>query len=273
MALDIVLPQALHSVLSFGFSVPSPAVTSALTNLTPKWLLLLLRLRNASFLFLLPAGVAMLLLKPKIIRKLAFAVVLVLVGLISLVGVAFPVISFGDRVFLIFSVFLGLIFLLPFVVLSMKYVNFAKLGAIAIVVIFMLTFALGLWGASYAPVYLYSRDSSSSAFGEHPLSWPAVSMFMRFLGGKSCVLTNEIYVTSIALPVTDWPSVNYIGNTVTAQGCLTILFRGVNSFNGSYIGEPIYSQPGFQYKSFEVLLDHSNSVFSADNVKVYEMAM
>ena len=136
----------------------------------------------------------------------------------------------------------------------------------------MVSIALGFWGSSYAPVYLYSSTVSPAAFGEHPLSWPAIQSYLSYSSNQSCILTNEIYVTSLAISTLYYNHTTLIGDVYPTSGCIAVVYFSLASFNSSsYLIEPGPSLPGFSYDSFQSTLNSSAAdiTFETSNATIY----
>ena len=142
-------------------------------------------------------------------------------------------------------------------------------------VLLMLSLGLGFWGSSYAPTGLYVQGSNTSLASGRPLVWPGVASFLSFSGKPDCILTNEIYVTSMSIPVDEWNISKVIGNVPPTPGCLVevyqSLFSAVNS-NGSSFGfdEPYTPYHGFSPSVFyNHLYNNTDRIFSTREATIY----
>jgi hypothetical protein len=262
----------------FSFSTSSLAVTRVsgargqfLTSLTSRWLLDVMELRDYAFLALILIGALVLIFRPAIFGKLRYSVLLLSVVLITIPFEVLKTINFNDRPFLSFSPLLALVAVVPLVAILYYKPSLAKIGALVIALIFLFTVALGFYGSSYAPVYLYSNTASAYSFGEHPTDWPSVASYINFGGPSSfdCVVSNEIYVTSLTLPVNDLVHAFPYTDIPVRSGCIGIIYENLSSFNTSYISEPYYPYPSFSNSGFANQTLQSDVVFSMTNLTIY----
>jgi len=243
--------------------------------LTPKWLLDLLYVRDYLFLGLLLAGLAMLVLVPILVRRAHVKILLLTVALIIVVTEFSEALNFGDRAFLLFAPLIGFLTFVPLIVLGSRWPKPSKVAAVSLVVLLMLSIGVGFWGSSFAPTGLYVQGANPSLASGRPVTWPGVASYLSFSGRQDCILTNEIYVTSMSIPVEEWNISKVIGNVPPTPGCLvevyTSLFSAVNS-NGSSFGfdEPYTPYHGFSPSEFyNHLYNNTDRIFSTREATIY----
>ncbi len=243
--------------------------------LTPKWLLDLLYVRDYLFLGLLLAGLAMLVLVPILVRRAHVKILLLTVALIIVVTEFSEALNFGDRAFLLFAPLIGFLTFVPLIVLGSRWPKPSKVAAVSLVVLLMFSIGVGFWGSSFAPTGLYVQGANPSLASGRPVTWPGVASYLSFSGRQDCILTNEIYVTSMSIPVEEWNISKVIGNVPPTPGCLvevyTSLFSAVNS-NGSSFGfdEPYTPYHGFSPSEFyNHLYNNTDRIFSTREATIY----
>lgn len=256
---------------------------SIIGTLTPNWLIQLLHYRDEALLGLLVLGTVVLIVRPRILgKRLLIAAILFAIGVVTLVTEVSRTLNFGDRAFLTFAPILACFMILPVAVIVSRKPSLGKLGGIVILMFFMISVGLGFWGSSYAPTFLYSNHASAYAFGEHPQDWQQVSNYMNYpvsLGtstNQTCILTNEVYVTSLVLPVQEL-GVTYPFTDIRARpGCVAIIFDTLTHFNSSYVSEPYNPYSATPYlASFSdntltnILSNESDLVFDGGNATIY----
>jgi hypothetical protein len=150
-----------------------------------------------------------------------------------------------------------------------------KLAALLIIILFMFSAGIGFWASSYAPTGLYTHGADPSIESGRPLTWPAVASYLSFSGGQNCILTNEIYVTSLSVPVQEWNITTLVGNAPIQPRCLVIVYQGlfsaVNSNVSSFgFGEPYYPYSTFSPNAFYSGLNKNGDiVFSTGEETIY----
>jgi hypothetical protein len=263
------LPRLIISILSFSFQSLSPIVQSSFTALTPQWIILLLQLRNTLIVGLLVVGAILLILLPNIFRNQAVSAVLFSIVITTVATTLLGGISLNDRSYLLFAPLLAAIIMLPIFFAQSIKIKSSKPTAVVLSLIFIFSVGLGFWGASYAPVQMYEQGIHSSVLGQRPITWPQVATYLSSSDpGPTCILTNEIYVTSLSIPVSDWNVTNYFANHKAVAGCIVILYSVTNSSNFGF-GEPIYSYQGFQNSNFSAQLSSTNLVFAMASADIY----
>lgn len=255
---------------------------ATLNLLTPSWLLSLLHYRDDFLLSLFGIGLLVLIVRPRILGKSSIIVPIVLsVGMVTIITEAFQALNFGDRAFLTFAPILACFLVMP--VTAMVYLNarVGKAGSILLMCFFLFTIGVGFWGSSYAPVFLYSNSASAYSFGEHPTDWQQVAAYFNYGTSSNnttppCILTNEIYVTSLVVPLNEL-GITYPFPDIRARpGCIAIIYDSLTHFNDSYITEPFSpytnttSLPAFSSSAFSNTLNNdSDLIFDGGNATVY----
>jgi hypothetical protein len=258
------------SLSPLSFSRAPSSLIPVLASLTPAWILKVLSFRDYVVLAMLFAGTILLLFKPQVMKNVKSHAVLLSAILIVGFTEFISVLSYQDRAFFIFAPFVGLTIALPLITLSSKRLRLAKLGSVLVIGLMLVAIAFGFWGSSYAPVYLYSSSVSSSAFGEHPTTWRAIGSYLTYASNPTCILTNEIYSTSLAISTDYYNITTLIGDKNPSSGCLAVVYYGLGSFDSSYLIEPGPFLPGFTYSSFQQRLNSSSdTVFETLNATVY----
>lgn len=279
--------QFLFTSFSFKFlSLAAGGVrkASAVRGLTPSWLLELLHFRDDLLLGLVAIGTLLLFIRPRILgARLLIPATLLSVAVVAAVTEVSHVLNFGDRSFLTFAPLLACLAIMPVAAVASRRWNLAKLGGILILVVFLFSVGLGFWGSSYAPTFLYSSRETAYAFGEHPTNWPQVASFMSYSTGvsnnssPSCILTNEVWVTSLVLPVQELKSAYPFTNIRERPGCIALIYQTLLYFNSSSISSEPYVPyknttllPAFSYAKFSnVLYNESDLVFDGGNDTIY----
>jgi hypothetical protein len=279
--------QYIFTSFSFKFlsSAAGGSRKAAVAQLTPSWLLELLHFRDDLLLALVAIGTLLLFIRPRIFgTRLLIPATLLSVAVVSLVTEVSHVLNFGDRSFLTFAPILACFVIMPVAAIASRKLRLAKLGGILILFLFLFSVGLGFWGSTYAPIFLYSSRQSPYAFGEHPTNWDQVAAYMRYSTGSSsnssspgCILTNEVWVTSLVLPVQELKSAYPFPNIRTHAGCITIIYQTLLYFNSSSISPEPYLPykntsllPAFSdAKFFDVLGNQSDLIFNGGNNTIY----
>ena len=271
------------SLQFLSFSRIGARKASVIASLTPSWLIQVLHYRDELLLGLVALGTLVLVIRPTIVgKRLLVTAILLSIGVVTLLTEALRTLNFGDRAFPTFAPILACFVVIPVAAIATWKPNLAKIGGILIVVIFLFSVALGFWGSSYAPVYLYSKNASAYAFGEHPTNWQQVANYMNYgisttnSSNPSCILTNEIYVTSLVVPVKELGITYPFTDIRTRPGCVVIIYDGLSHFNYSSVSEPYvpYSNssflPAFSDAAFSnTLSNRSDLVFDGGNATIY----
>jgi len=243
--------------------------------LTPKWMLDLLVVRDYLFLGLLLAGLALLVLVPILVRRAHVKILLLTVALIIVVTEFSEALNFGDRAFLLFAPLIGFLTFVPLIILGSRWPKPSKVMAVFLVALLMFSIGLGFWGSSFAPTGLYVQGSNISLASGRPVTWPAIASYLSLSGRQHCILTNEIYTTSLSIPVQEWNVTKVIGNVPPKPGCVVIvspsLYSAVNS-NGSSFGfdEAYFPYHGFSASVFyNHLYNDTDRIFSTSDATIY----
>jgi hypothetical protein len=280
------IPAIIGSIsLKFlSFSRGGVRRASAVGGLTPHWLLQILHFRDEVLLALVALGAVVLVVRPSILGKRPLVVgTLFSIGIVTVLTEASGALNFGDRAFNTFAPILGCFVFIPIAALALRKVNVARLLGVVILVVFLFTVGLGFWGSSYAPMFLYSKNSSAYSYGGHPTNWPQVAAYMNFATGSSnnatlnCILTNEVYVTSLTVPIQKLPYTYPFTDVRTRPGCVVIVFDTLLHFNSSsYISQPYApykntsTLPAFSDNRFSATLANaSDLVFNGGNATIY----
>jgi hypothetical protein len=247
-----------------GFAIP-----------TPRWMLDLLYVRDHMLLGLLIAGAIGVVLLRGLFTRVHVKILILTVTLITVVTELSGALSFGDRGFLLFAPLLGVLYLVPLAGIGRLRPGLGKLAALLIIILFMFSAGIGFWASSYAPTGLYTHGADPSIESGRPLTWPAVASYLSFSGGQNCILTNEIYVTSLSVPVQEWNITTLVGNAPIQPRCLVIVYQGlfsaVNSNVSSFgFGEPYYPYSTFSPNAFYSGLNKNGDiVFSTGEETIY----
>ncbi len=243
--------------------------------LTPKWILNLLVVRDYVFLGLLLAGLVLLVLVPTMVRRAHVKILLLTIALIAVVTEFSEALNFGDRAFLLFAPLIGFLTFVPLIVLGYRWPKPSKVVAVSFMVLLMFSLGVGFWGSSYAPTGIYTQGANPSMASGRPLTWPGVASYLSSSGRQDCILTNEIYVTSMTIPLEEWNISKVIGNVPPEQGCLVVVYTGlfsaVNS-NGTSFGfdEPYHPYQGFSRSLFyKHLYNQTDRIFSSSEATIY----
>ncbi|GEM_PF-2433069 len=278
----LILPKLKSSVSLQALSVARTAYSGNISTLTPEWLLLLLHLRDYIELALIFAGTMAVIVGYRMLRS-NVSITLIGTMIITVLTEVVSQLNFGDRAFLLFAPLIGVVGLLSLMMVGQHKLPLAKIAFMLVLVLFMLTISLGFWGSSYAPVQLFEPGYSPTASSGRPLAWPQVIYYLTYVNNSrsSFILTNEIHVTSLAVPVDLWNKTRLVGDITLQPGFVVVMFSGLNSTmtnNASYFGfsEPyhpypkFYSHPAFSYREFYNELNISSDVvFSTQNVTIY----
>jgi len=243
--------------------------------LTPKWMLDLLYVRDHMLLGLLVAGAVGVVLLRGLFTRTHIKILILTVTLITVVTELSGALSFGDRGFLLFAPLLGILYLVPLAAMERLRPRFGTAAALFIIVLFMFSAGIGFWASSYAPTGLYTRGADVSMESGRPLSWPATASFLSYSTGQNCVLTNEIYVTSLIVPIQEWNITSLVGDAPVQPRCLVVVYQGlfsaVNSNVSSFgFGEPYYPYSAFSANAFYDGLNKNNDIiFSTGQQTIY----
>jgi len=267
-----VLSSFSLGVLSGSRLSSSP---SEVGGLTPKWILDLLYVRDHVFLGLLLAGLAVLILVPALVRRAHLKILLLTVALITVVTEFSGALNFGDRSLLLFAPLVGFFTIAPLTVLGARWPRISKVVIVVLMIMFVFNVGVGFWGSSYAPTGLYDQGSDISLTSGRPVTWPGVASYMSLSGKQHCILTNEIYMTSMSIPVEEWNISKMIGNVRPTPGCIVVvypgLFSAVNSNVSSFgFGEPYTPYNGFSPSTFyNHLYNNTDRIFSTREATIY----
>jgi hypothetical protein len=261
------------SLGALSFSHLSPGQSGSV--LTPTWILDLLHVRNYVLAGLLLTGGVAVVLIPTLVRKAHVKVLIFSVALITTVTEVSGAFSFGDRAFLLFAPLLGVLYLAGLIFVGSLRPRLAMVGAIFLMALLMFTAGIGFWASSYAPTTLYSEGADPSSASGRPLTWQAGASYFPFSDNPNCVLTNEIYTTSLSIPVEEWNITKLIGSVPPKPGCLVIVYSGlfsaanlnVSSFG---FGEPYVPYSGFSPATFYGhLYNNTDRIFSTGEETFY----
>ena len=248
---------------------------SDIRSLPPKWILDLLYVRDHVFLGLILAGMAALVLVPVLVRRAHLKILLVTVALITVVTEFSGALNFGDRSLLLFAPLVGFFTIAPLTVLGSRWPKLGKVAVVSLMIMLVSAVGVGFWASSYAPTGLYVQGSDISSASGRPVTWPGVASYMSFSGRQDCILTNEIYMTSMSIPVDEWNISKMIGNVRPTPGCLVVvypgLFSAVNSNVSSFgFGEPYTPYNGFSASAFyNHVYNNTDRIFSTREATIY----
>ena len=248
---------------------------SEIGNLTPKWILDVLYVRDHVFLGLLLAGLAALVLVPALVRRAHLKILLLTVAAITLVTEFSGALNFGDRSLLLFAPLIGFFTIAPLTVLGSRWPRLGKVVVVSLMIMLVFAVGVGFWASSYAPTALYVQGADPSLASGRPVTWQGVASYMSVSGRQDCILTNEIYLTSMSIPVEEWSISKTIGNVRAAPGCLVVvypgLFSAVNSNVSSFgFGEPYTPYNGFSPSAFyNHLYNNTDRIFSTREATIY----
>jgi hypothetical protein len=242
---------------------------------TPKWILDLLYVRDHVFLGLLLAGLAALVLVPALVRRAHVKILLLTVAMIIVITEFSGALNFGDRALLLFAPLIGFLTIAPLIVIGSRWPKLGRVAAVALLILLMIAAGVGFWASSYAPIGLYVQGADPSSASGRPVTWPGVASYLSYSGRQNCILTNEIYTTSMSIPVEEWNITKVIGNVRPAPGCLVVvypaLFSAVNSNVSAFgFGEPYAPYHGFSPSAFyNHLYDNTDRIFSTREARMY----
>jgi hypothetical protein len=243
--------------------------------LTPKWIVDLLYVRDHLLLGLLLAGAVGVVLFRGLFSRIHLRILILTVVLITLLTELSGALSFGDRAFLLFAPLLGLLYLVPLEGIRRFKPRFEKVAAILMIAIFMFSAGIGFWASSYAPTGLYAQGADLSIASGRPLTWPAVASYLSYSGRQECILTNEIYTTSLSIPVQEYNITSLVGNTPVQPGCLVVIYQGLYSAVNSNVSSFGFGEPYFPYSTFSPsrfyssLNNNSDIIFSTKAETIY----
>ena len=263
------------SSLSLGTLSRLSSNQSNIGMLTPKWLLDLLYVRDRVFLGLLLAGVAALVIVPSLVRRAHVKIMLLTLSVIIVATEFSGALNFGDRALLLFAPLIGFLTLAPLIVVGSRWPKLSKVLIVSMMILLMFSAGVGFWGSSFAPTGLYVQGANPSSMSGRPLTWPGVASYLSFSGRQDCILTNEIYMTSMSVPVDEWNISGMIGNVRPAPGCLVVVYPGlystVNSNVSSFgFGEPYIPYRGFSPNAFyNHLYNNTDRIFSTREAAIY----
>jgi len=248
---------------------------SVIGSLTPKWILDALYVRDHIFLGLLLAGMAVLVLVPALVRRAHLKILLLTVAMVTIVTEFSGALNFGDRSLLLFAPLVGFFTIAPLTVIGSHWPRLGKVVVFSLMIMLMFTVGVGFWASSYAPTALYVQGADSSLASGRPVTWPGVASYMSFSGRQDCILTNEIYMTSMSIPVEKWNISKMIGNVPPTPGCLVVvypgLFSAVNANASSFgFGEPYTPYNGFSPNVFyNHVYNDTDRIFSTREATIY----
>jgi hypothetical protein len=243
--------------------------------LTPKWMLDLLYVRDHLLLGLLVAGAAGVVLFRGLFSRVHVKILILTVVVITLLTELSGALSFGDRAFLLFAPLLGLLYLVPLEGIRRLRPKFGKVAALLMIAIFMFSAGVGFWASSYAPTGLYTQGADPSIASGRPLTWPAVASYLSYSGRQDCILTNEIYTTSLSVPVQEYNITSLVGNAPVRPRCLVVIYEGLYSAVNSNVSSFGFGEPYFPYSTFSPsrfysgLNNNSDIVFSSGEETIY----
>ena len=224
---------------------------------------------------LLVAGAVGVVLLRGLFTRSHIKILILTVTLITIVTELTGALSFGDRGFLLFAPLLGILYLVPLAAIERLRPRFGMAAALFMIVLFMFSAGIGFWASSYAPTGLYTRGADVSMESGRPLSWPATASFLSYSTEQNCILTNEIYVTSLGVPIQEWNVTSLVGNVPVQPQCLVVVYQGlfsaVNSNVSSFgFGEPYYPYSAFSANAFYDGLNKNNDIiFSTGQQTIY----
>jgi hypothetical protein len=242
----------IFTSLSLGGSLTarvSPG-QSGFADLTPKWMLDLLYVRDHVLLGLLVAGAVGFILLRGLFRRDHVKILILTVVLITVLTELSGALSFGDRAFLLFAPLLGVVYLVPLVGIGRLRPTFGKVAALLIIALFMFSAGIGFWASSYAPTGLYTQGADPSIASGRPLTWQAGASYLSFSGRQDCILTNEIYTTSLSVPIQEYNITWLVGNVPVRPKCLVIIYQGLFSAVNSNVSSFGFGEPYFPYTAF-----------------------
>jgi len=218
---------------------------------------------------------AALVLVPVLVRRAHLKILLVTVALITVVTEFSGALNFGDRSLLLFAPLVGFFTIAPLTVLGSRWPKLGKVAVVSLMIMLVSAVGVGFWASSYAPTGLYVQGSDISLASGRPVTWPGVASYLSFSGKQDCILTNEIYMTSMSIPVEEWNISKMIGVVRPAPGCLVVVYPGlystVNSNVSSFgFGEPYIPYRGFSPNAFyNHLYNNTDRIFSTREAAIY----
>ena len=252
----------------------TPLTTSNLTSLMPNLILDILRVRNLAVFGLFGIGILVLMVGWNRFKPKGVLLLLLLGSLFVTIGMLLPAAGLEGRNAEILAPLLGVIILVPAAVVMQLNKYAGKFVVVTICWIFLFAGAIGYWGTSYAPIHLYDKAVSSESLGEHPLSYPAVANFFQNQLNVKCIFSNELYVTALSVPYSDWQKLQPIGSTPVGPNCLVVVFDQLNTFNGSYIVQPFTPYKNFSYTALHYQLQTTDMILTTSlDVEVYFVPM
>jgi hypothetical protein len=235
----------------------------------------LLYVRDHLLLGLLVAGAAGVVLFRGLFSRVHVKILILTVVVITLLTELSGALSFGDRAFLLFAPLLGLLYLVPLEGIRRLRPKFGKVAALLMIAIFMFSAGVGFWASSYAPTGLYTQGADPSIASGRPLTWPAVASYLSYSGRQDCILTNEIYTTSLSVPVQEYNITSLVGNAPVRPRCLVVIYEGLYSAVNSNVSSFGFGEPYFPYSTFSPsrfysgLNNNSDIVFSSGEETIY----
>ena len=243
--------------------------------LTANWILDLLYVRDHILLGLFLAGVAAVFLIRTLFRRAHVKFLILTVTLIAVLTEVSGALSFGDRAFLLFAPILGAVYLASLIFVGSLRPRLGMIVAVFLMALLMFPAGIGFWASSYAPTSLYTQGADPSVASGRPLEWPVVASYLSFSGKSSCILTNEIYATSLSVPVQEWNVTKLIGNVAPAPGCLVVVYSGLFSAANLNVSLYGFGEPYFPYRGFSPgafyghLYNNTDRVFSTGEETFY----
>jgi hypothetical protein len=261
------------SLGALSFSHLSPGQVG--TVVTPSWILELLHVRNYLLAGLLLTGGLIVVLFPSMIKRAHVKILILTIALITGVTEASGTLSFGDRAFLLFAPLLGILYLGGVIFIGSRRPRAGVILGAFLMGVLMFSAGIGFWASSYAPTKLYSQGADPSSASGRPLIWPAVASYLAFSGTPNCVLTNEIYSTSLSVPVQQWNVTKLIGSATAKPGCIVIVYPGLFSAANLNVSQYGFGEPYIPYRGFApaVFYDHlynnTDRIFSNGEATIY----
>jgi hypothetical protein len=261
------------SLGALSFSHLSPGQSGSV--LTPRWILDLLHVRNYVLAGLLLTGGGAVVLIPSLVRRVQVKILILTMALITAATEASGALSFGDRAFLLFAPLLGILYLAGLIIVGSLKPRLGMVVAISLMALLMFTAGIGFWASSYAPTTLYSQGTDPSSASGRPLTWPAAASYLSFSDNPKCVLTNEIYATSLSVPVVEWNVTKLIGNVAPKPGCLVVVYPGLFSAANLNVSQFGFGEPYVPYRGFSPgafyahLYNNTDRIFSTGEETIY----
>lgn len=259
------LPYYLETLIHpFGIAPLgiSPVSTTDLTSLTPSWLVSLIHIRTSVLFSTFVAGLMVLLARPRLYRDSTITWFLLLAcafaGGTAFLGSFFQ----GYYGLTLLTVLDAIVCITPFIYLATRSKTSARIGALSVIVLFVSIGFLGFWGNSFAPAYIFDKSISAPSLGEHPTTWSIASSFMENRTSSDCIVTNEVYVTSLGLPIGELNSLYGLWNVPLRSGCVVIDYPLLNA-SSSYISEVVDPYQGFSYSRTYSQLSQSDTILAA----------